>query len=208
MRVFGKSNDCTTDVFFSRMKLAIQRAAIAAGLLLMLIQPSHASFIGAELRATFFFPDLSTQFGPQETFIVGDPGVELPLFPSNVPNLSLDFSANNLTTGFNRSTSADPGNFNGFVVDDFQSVLPDIESVTVNPATNLVGFTFDFTPNSFSVSLPGIAFTQSSIISLDFTFAGSQVPVPEPGTLALFGVGLAAMAGIRCRRRRPTSART
>jgi len=155
---------------------------------------ANAGFLGAQLQARYFFPNSGNQFSNTEVFTVVDPGVEVSFFPDGDPRTNLDFSDTNLFITYNSSSSWTNAAFNGFVVDDFNSILDDITGVSINVATNMVGLDasrISFTSDSFSVNWNGLAFNTNTIVSLDFDFRGQQVP--EPASIALLGLGLAAI---------------
>jgi hypothetical protein len=74
---------------------------------------------------------------------------------------------------------------------------PAFESVTINPATNMVGFDtsrISFTSGQIQVDWQNLEFNTGTIVKLDVVTA-----VPEPASFVLFSSGLAALTLLRKR---------
>jgi hypothetical protein len=73
-----------------------------------------------------------------------------------------------------------------------QEVIHDIRNLNLGlPDPTILTFAQGSSPLSFTLDLSGKAVTTTSSVQADLTFAASA---PEPGTLALFGLGLAGLA--------------
>jgi PEP-CTERM motif len=78
----------------------------------------------------------------------------------------------------------------------------DITSVSVDPNpddTNMVGFDMShvsFTPTEIQVNWAGLAFSRSTVVTLDIDGNGSSTATPEPSSFLLLGSGLAGLAGL------------
>ena len=92
------------------------------------------------------------------------------------------------------SLSLAPTIYNGIAIRLVSGSIPDIISVAIDPATNMLGFDLSrisFTAREIQVDWMSLPFDTSTIVKLDVnTGAG----VPEPGAFWLIGAGLAALA--------------
>jgi hypothetical protein len=117
------------------------------------------------------------------------PSVELPtgsLFGSTVIPISIDFSANSISTVFTSSASAASGSFNGYL---FQFDLAPglfISSVTLNPLSNYTPVSVSFTSTTVAINNASLNFVAGSRAVVDVTVSA----VPEPESVALLGAGL------------------
>lgn len=92
------------------------------------------------------------------------------------------------------------GTFQGFVFEIDGSVTPITRAATGLATGNFGSITYDFTATSSSTLL---RFTETGGYGTVFdNIAVSSVSVPEPGTLALFAIGLAAAGASRRRSKR------
>ncbi len=146
-----------------------------------------------------------------------EPGVEsdIPLFNVDSTDTSVIFDyspAQNPSSWSSNSPLSLPsqgGNsipiYNGIAVDLTSSGT--ITSVTIDPLTNMSGFTFSnvgFTDDQIEVDWSGLSFNPGTEVVLDVTLNGSTNPppgnTPEPGTGASLGFGLAAVCFLARRR--------
>lgn len=169
--------------------LCVPRATSAAPIL----------FEGQTLRLTYEFPFLGSVIALDD--VVVGAGVEVP--NHSIDNQAYDFSDTNIFVDYRNSGTWTLTAFNGFHVFDLNGTIPAIVSVTINPATNLAGFTasrITFDADNIWVDWGGLSFDGETVVSLDVLPEGAT-PVPEPAQLLLLGAGLAAVAA-RVRRRR------
>jgi hypothetical protein len=159
---------------------------------------------GQTVGYQYYYPDLSTLFYQPPDFVVG-PGVELPngLYSTSDGVGQLDVSDTNLLVKFTTTGSWAPGLFNGFRLYDSTSSIAPITSVTVNPATNMPGFTalnVSFDADNIYVNWQGLPIDPSYRVSLDVNTAA----VPTPSTFVTWGGVMAVVGAIAIVRRRQT----
>jgi hypothetical protein len=109
-------------------------------------------------------------------------------------SITFDYSITNQQGSWSPSElSLAPTIHNGIAID---LVLgPAFDSVTINPATNMVGFDISrisFTAGQIQVDWQNLPFNAGTIVKLDI-----GTVIPEPAGLVLFGSGLAALTFLR-----------
>jgi hypothetical protein len=184
------------------------RLAIPLAALLAAAAPAHASFIGQDFTATYQFPALGQVYPDSSwspaSFTVGA-GVETVGDVEGVTTISVDFAASTLTLVLNTILPGPAWTATAFNGPVFTANGPlGIAGASVNGATNLAGFDasrVSFTGSTIQVNWQGLSYTSGSQVALDFAF----VPVPEPASLGLFGVGVAGLLAMRRRRGAPAS---
>ena len=159
-------------------------------------------FDGQQLTATYFAPstsDVWTAGGPH-TFTVGS-GVEIVKF---IGDFDLDVSATNITArNFIFPDKFFDAPFNGFKVSDDFGNVRNISGVTINGATNMLGFELSrvsFDANNVFVNWQGLSFEESTVVSLDVTFESAAAPLPSVATTGVTLLG--GVGGFRLLRRR------
>lgn len=109
---------------------------------------------------------------------------------------TMDISDTNLYIDYSNQTSWSPATFNGFKITDVFSDIADFTSVSINSATNMVGFDLSritVLADSIWVNWQGLSFTSETIVSLDI----NQSAVPIPAAAFLFAPALLGFMGLR-----------
>jgi hypothetical protein len=176
------------------MRRQLGMVVLAACVAVLGALPAQASplMLGQTVEYQYFFPNLSSPYGNASNgnYVVGA-GVEV----ANVADgrATLDISDTNLYIDYLNSSGWNPASFNGFRITDIFGTIPSFTGVTINAATNMVGFdasriTFD--ADHIWVNWQGLNFNADTVVSLDVN-GGS---VPDAGsTLLLLGMGLAGL---------------
>jgi hypothetical protein len=184
------------------MKILVATTAMAV--VMAVAAPASAALLLTNFNAEYYVPTPSTPYASgsftPSNFTVGA-GVETIGEIENVTFLTTDFGASSLRIDF-ATTLSNPtlgsAAFNGPIFDTASSL--GIIGVSINPLTNLAGFTADrvlITDNRIGLNFQGLSYENGSRVAVDFTFA----PIPEPATWSMMIAGfLAAGAMIRNRR--------
>lgn len=163
---------------------------------------------GKVVGFTYHYPDQTTPYGYADNgnYLVGS-GIEI----ANVVDglAQMDISDRNLLIAFlppayiflPSESNFYPSTFSGFVIYDAFNTIEDFTSVTINPASNMAGLDdsrISFDANHIWVNWQGLPFDLNrTVVSLDLNRGHA---VPEPASLALVGLGLAAIAASLRRR--------
>lgn len=181
------------------MRLGLLCAIAAAGLLSS--QARAAGFSGSTVNFQYDFPSATTPYLYADN---GDKVVSSGLEVNHIAFVAnLDIAATNISVTFNTTTYWTNASFNGWVISDQIDNLSAITGVTINPLTDLAGFTQSnivWDANSIAVNWQGLAFDPSTVFSLDVAFAPPVSGVPEPDTWAMMLLGFGAI-GFSMRRR-------
>ena len=159
------------------------------------------SFDGSTLNYQYYFADSGTPYPAADngSFVVG-PGLEVTDVSDE--RATLDISGTNIFIDFLNSSNWTPADFNGWVLSDETDNLAAILGVSIDPATNMSGFSLSnisFTGDSIIVNWQGLSFTNTTVVSLNVSFGDAAVP--EPGTWAMMLLGFGAV-GVALRRGR------
>ena len=156
--------------------------------------------LGQTVEYQYLFNTINTNYGnaANGNYVVGA-GVEV----NNIADGrgTLDISDTNLFVDYANASSWNGAAFNGFRITDINGTIPGFTGVTINAATNLVGFDasrISFDADHIWVNWQGLAFNANTVVSLDLQGAAA---VPEPTSMLLLGSGLAFVARRRRQRR-------
>jgi hypothetical protein len=165
--------------------------------------PAQAAplLLGQTVQYQYLFPCITCNYANAASgnYLVGA-GVEVP----NIVDTrgTLDISDANLYFDFTSASSFTVAEFNGFRIRDIFGFIPSFTGVSINGATNMVGFdatriTFD--ADNIWVNWTGLAFNANTVVSLDLRGGGGQT-VPDPGSsLLLLGFGLLGLRALKTR---------
>ena len=112
----------------------------------------------------------------------------------------VDVEASSLSVLYGRSPSWSAADFNGLIVSGLDWIGELRSIVGIDVSTNLPGFDLDrvtFSADSISINWQGLSFDAGTRWDIDIITAA----VPEPGTLALLGIGLLGMGMTRRRKK-------
>ena len=169
---------------------------------------------GSQVNAGIFLEGQTLSLRDQDTnntavfvpipFVVNDT-VEIGLnnYP-NVVNFNMEVTNNTIMFTYTESAVYDTASFNGSIFTAISPGIPAFGSITIDPATTLVGFnSSDLSLDSthFYINVSGLEAFAGTVLKLDVGPAVSSVP--EPSSLVLTGLGLLVIGGISVARRRP-----
>lgn len=188
------------------MKTNISQFAAVALLAAVTATSAHAGFVGRTLDATYYYPDLFTPYdalnqaiATPKTFTVGIPViVETVVAVEGVTFIDVDFTDTTLSFNFttsliNPTWATTP--FNGLVFNRLAGSALSLGSASIDPSSNFAGFgasRVGFTDDQLTINWNGLSYVTGTSLLINFTSAPASVP--EPGSLALMGVALGALA--------------
>ena len=185
------------------MKTKISQFVAVAMLTAVTATSAQAGFVGRELKATYFVPDLATPYGSATatpaTFTVGiAPAVETTVNVENATQIAVDFTDNSLRFDFTTILSNptwNPASFNGMVFDLLTGSAFSLTSASIDSSSTFAGFDASrvgLTDDQLTINWNGLSYVNGTSLRINFTSAPASVP--EPGSLALLGVALAFLA--------------
>ena len=169
---------------------------LISALSFLAISASATPLLGSTVNFQYYFPDLSSPYndGSAGNYVVGS-GVEVASI-SGVA--SVDITATQIRVDYNTSTSWSSAAFNGFRLTDVFGLI-DAWTITLDPSSNLAGLTADritFGDDFLQVNWQGLSFDANTLVVFNITTQN----VPEPGSLALVGLGLVGIVAMRKRK--------
>ena len=162
------------------------------------------SFDGSTLNYQYYFPNITTPYANADngSFIVG-PGTEVTNIADN--RGTMDIGGTNIFIDYTSQSGWTSSSFNGWILSDQTNSLSSILGVSINPATNMAGFSLanlSWTADSITTNWAGLAFDSNTVVSLDVAFSPNTGAVPEPSAWAMMLIGFGFVGGaMRARRR-------
>lgn len=176
------------------------KGSVAALATVLIAGHAHAGMLGDTVRADYLYPNDTTVIFNQDVVVAG--GVEIVNVPIMSTPSSLDFGDTSIS--FRQGPLPDigqytPGDFNGWLLSSLDLGAPIIGfNLTSFGIAGLDSSLVSFTSDSIKINLQGLFVEASNGWDLELLTRGTSVP--EPGTLALVGFGLAVL-GLSRRRR-------
>ncbi|HET8995514.1 MAG TPA: PEP-CTERM sorting domain-containing protein [Acetobacteraceae bacterium] len=166
---------------------------------LLLCTQAHAGLLGDTLTASYRYPDLAETYNQAiwtpPSFVVG-PGAETTASIEDVTQIHVDFTDATLVVTLHTVLSAPAWNASTFSGPVFVTDRPlGIHAIRIDPATTMSGFDASrvwLTDAGIAINWAGLSYIDGTSVSIDFNFNA-----PEPPSLGLVGIGLAALAMIR-----------
>lgn len=181
------------------MKTSRLMVAIASGLI---TAQAHAGLIGDTVDASMSSP--FAIFVSPGTATVSTGGPEFAMDLGSGRTINIDVQDNFITFTYNNGVNAvfsvcnDNCRFTISGIDDVITGITVTETDAVGPSGPLGPNTASFTDHSITLSFDGL-WDVTDAVRIDITTR--QTNVPEPGSLALLGLGVAGLGAIRRKHR-------
>jgi hypothetical protein len=150
---------------------------------------------GKTINYQYYFPNVTSPYSNSDN---GDKVVGAGIEVSNVADnrATMDISDTNIYIDFLNSSGWSSSTFNGFKLTDTFNNIASFTSISINAATNMVGFSLSnitVLADEIWVNWQGLSFDANTIVSLDINTSA----VPVPAALFLFAPALLGFIGFR-----------
>jgi len=183
----------------------MKKLLLIVGIFALVLLPASAfaDLTGTNVNAAYLFPDSGTVYGSTNVTVGAGPEITCPGgflgggFCNGFANVTtLDIDANSITLNEACCTSYTGASFNGQAYTLDSSFTITGFTLTDSGLSGLTDADVTFSGNEIMINLQGISVGDANGGPGVYTLTLDTIETPEPGSIFLFGSGLAGLAGI------------